>query len=1076
MSAELACVSGVAEAKWKAEVEVCEGVGRRQASVASPERLAHHQPTSTAHSESNSNALAARLGHTAANTARPTAAAAPSSLHCTNSACAPRLIIVCLPILSCLDLAFLYAPCAVVARCCYYFRGGPQSELAIASLLPLSPSILRRPVAMSSTLDSLLDPPAPLDATTRAEFEDDFQHESSGFLAAARKRAKHGLTHSRLRSVYWRLFLQLLDGRDMSLWLEQLRAHRRVYDELLRKYNLKPAAYDSKQQRRPAEAEEDTSTKATSSAIPPNPLTNPAPLSDPSPPLLPLPTLTSPTAASAAVADLKINNPLSTASSSPWQQYFHSTELSGTIQQDLDRTYAELAYYQSEAVQQLMLNVLLVWAKLNRQYEYRQGMNELLAPIVLTVFRDNRSGTWQDGLLGELLDRKYAEHDVYALFNSLMLTMAPFFAKIDSSRNTTSQAYPRPHAHDTSDVLFSSAPPAPSSQSAILLKCHHIHHVLLAQHDAVLYKHLNAQDVQPQLYGLRWYRLLFAREFHVIDVCTIWDVLFSQEVNDRRHSSAGGGGGGYVMADYFTIAMLYYVRGQLLQGDNTACLRRLLKFPPVEDMRGLIDRALFFTAPQQAQRGAPGGTNGSAAGVDLPSVQQEHREIQRFIAEYGDQLENSYLDDPLGPLKRSGHAKAAKIADGLNKLRSKAGGGNPHKSMPAAVQIPTVSPPAPLQHSQSASSLNQHPHSSTPSPSSMTAASSPSHAASLASPRPLPSTTSPASVHSSATSVPFLLALQQDMGEKLHSVIHTLTAEYGRVHRARTQLQSTAESSGDARVQLNGAKVEEEIQAQEKALEVSEEKQPHDGLNISVELDDANRLNGHSALAPLTASPPAASSATPASSSSSVAASFDLQLFSSSLADLQHIADVLLGRLTYTPQHAHAAAEGEAAVHNLQSPSASHVFFAPLPVDDPKARLAQLLSEKEAREQQQQHSSSAVAHPPSEQASHHLSSHSSHAQFAPALPFPAVKRGSLSVVPQSRSAASQADSASASPLSAPLRPTSSLPPPPLLPAPASPSLFDSTAGASSGANGANNSARALLSSLLGGEKRSVFED
>jgi hypothetical protein len=53
------------------------------------------------------------------------------------------------------------------------------------------------------------------------------------------------------------------------------------------------------------------------------------------------------------------------------------------------------------------------------------------------------------------------------------------------------------------------------------------------------------------------------------------------------------------------IAMLLYVRSQLLLGDNTQCLRRLLKFPPVEDIRSIIDRAIVLynkeLAPQHAK-------------------------------------------------------------------------------------------------------------------------------------------------------------------------------------------------------------------------------------------------------------------------------------------------------------------------------------------------------------------------------------------------------------------------------------------------------------------------------------------
>ena len=950
---------------------------------------------------------------------------------------------------------------------------------------------------MSSTLESLLDAPPPLDATTRAEFEDDFQHESAAFLSAARKRAKHGLTHSRLRSVYWRLFLQLLDGKDMSRWTEELRAHRREYDELLRKYNIKLSTHEDAQRHKQHHDLTSTTTNQPNPAIPPNPLTNPIPLSPSPPPSSTTPPLTTP---ATTTTDLKINNPLSTASASPWAQHFHLTELSGVIQRDLVRTYADSPFYTSDAIQQLMLNVLLVWGKCNPQYEYRQGMNELLAPIVLTVFKDSRaSGGWKDGVLGELLDRHWAEHDVWALFNKLMLVMAPFFAKIDSnnSSDTTSKPYLRPRAQDTNDLLFP-APPVPTNQSPILLKCHHIHHTLLAQHDPLLYKHLNSQDVQPQLYGLRWYRLLFAREFHVIDVCTVWDVLFSQEDTASSGGSSGGGsgrrgsgmgisGGGFIMADYFVVAMLFYVRGQLLQGDNTACLRRLLKFPPVEDMRALIDRALFFTAPQQSQRGTA-ASGGGAGGVDLPSIQQDHILTQQFIADYGSELEASYLsyDDPLGPLKRTGQAKAAKLADGINKLRNKASGSQ-HKTMPVAGTVPIVTMSAPLQHSSSASSLTHPPTPVSTAASSISSSSPSSSATSLLSPRPVSvtSTTALNSLQPSPYTVPYLTALQHDMGDKLHHVIHTLTAEYGRVHRARATPHS-ADKNNSARVEAAGVKVGDELQAQEREV-VREEKQSKDGLNVSVEMDDANGMNGHTLLSLLGPPPPYTADS---SSVASSAANFDLQMLSSSLAELKHIADVLLGRLSYTshnvssaaylqtdldtPSRPHSAGGVRDTAGSAQSPTASQVFFAPATVDDPKARLAQLLSEKEAKELQQLSSTTNSSHHSSDLTSSQPSPH-----YKPTLPFPTVKRNSLSVIPQSRTAAFLNDPATNSPSSAPIRASSGLPPPPVLSVSTSPpSLFDSSGSGSGGVvgNGGNNSARALLSSLLGGEKRSVFED
>lgn len=59
-------------------------------------------------------------------------------------------------------------------------------------------------------------------------------------------------------------------------------------------------------------------------------------------------------------------------------------------------------------------------------------------------------------------------------------------------------------------------------------------------------------------------------------------------------ASAGQSGQGFLLAEYIVIAMLLYVRQALMHGDNSYCLRRLLRYPPVEDVRVLLARALHF--------------------------------------------------------------------------------------------------------------------------------------------------------------------------------------------------------------------------------------------------------------------------------------------------------------------------------------------------------------------------------------------------------------------------------------------------------------------------------------------------
>lgn len=405
--------------------------------------------------------------------------------------------------------------------------------------------------------------------------------------------------------------------------------------------------------------------------------------------------------------DLSVNNPLSTHSASPWSQYFQDSELSSEIKLDLERTYPENEFFHKPDIQKHMLHVLFVWAKLHPDYSYRQGMNEILAPIVLTVHRDafpanafnaaasastaataasgdstNASGTaaaapassdtesLKEGdraAVSAMFDDRFVEHDSFELFSRIMYVIAPYFATKPTAAPhrapTTApdagaagkpgakkhQAAGHKHHHhakhgkgqrggsmDDDDDLIPSekggAAPAAPTESPIVAKCNYIFSTLLTRVDAPLYGHLQSLDIQPQLFLLRWSRLLFAREFHLEDVMRIWDAVFCSALNrlpeSLPHTSSATPAlpppplaataaspsraapwrgheiehrfqiedVGFPLSDFLCLAMCLYIRGQLIQGDSSFCLRRLLKYPPVENMDILLETAQYLLA------------------------------------------------------------------------------------------------------------------------------------------------------------------------------------------------------------------------------------------------------------------------------------------------------------------------------------------------------------------------------------------------------------------------------------------------------------------------------------------------
>ncbi len=155
------------------------------------------------------------------------------------------------------------------------------------------------------------------------------------------------------------------------------------------------------------------------------------------------------------------------------------------IEQDVKRLPDEANYHQ-DRIQLLILDVIFIYCKLNPgRGGYRQGMHELLAPIVHVLEQDavNRESLAQNDLLDvamlETLDSAYIEHDAWAIFSKLM-ERAQFFYEIK-------------------DV----APGMQSFQeasSAIVERSKHVHQTLLNKIDPDLAAHLTNIEILPQIF------------------------------------------------------------------------------------------------------------------------------------------------------------------------------------------------------------------------------------------------------------------------------------------------------------------------------------------------------------------------------------------------------------------------------------------------------------------------------------------------------------------------------------------------------------------------------------------------
>lgn len=356
----------------------------------------------------------------------------------------------------------------------------------------------------------------------------------SGYMKVLKSMALSGqLQQYNIRSVVWRLFLHILPD-DQSLWETATKATRETYTQIKKMYVMDPHEVT-------------------------------------------------------ASLDITLNNPLSQSQNSPWNRFFQDNELRQLVSQDVVRTFPDIQFFRQDHIQQMMEDILFCYVREKPDLGYRQGMHELLAPILFVMhveMRDVNSDTSLAPVLRVVLDPTFIEHDTYAIFSEVMEMVEPWYstvgleadqvkAKQQTRKNNAMTRDPR-----TSKPFEESDTLGPSS--AISRKLDVVHNILLKKADETLYLHLKQLSIPPQTYGIRWIRLLFGREFPLPNVLEVWDALFAD---------------GPSLVDYMCVSMLMHIREVLIDGDYTTCMHHLMHFPTVYEVNYLIQRSLHLRNP-----------------------------------------------------------------------------------------------------------------------------------------------------------------------------------------------------------------------------------------------------------------------------------------------------------------------------------------------------------------------------------------------------------------------------------------------------------------------------------------------
>lgn len=200
--------------------------------------------------------------------------------------------------------------------------------------------------------------------------------------------------------------------------------------------------------------------------------------------------------------DWNLNNPLSLDSSNPWHAYFSAIEARNVIRQDVERTFPEMPYFRSTAVQDEMTSILYLYCSEREDVGYRQGMHELLACVYRAVDYDSiQPGDCPDRPeLETLCDRNYVAADAFTLFSLIMHRMELWYEWRAPTKILNQPGIP--HFSADGELV-----PTPNGQiksyvTPIIPLSASIRDEKLRLVDPHLFEKLREANVEPQMFGM----------------------------------------------------------------------------------------------------------------------------------------------------------------------------------------------------------------------------------------------------------------------------------------------------------------------------------------------------------------------------------------------------------------------------------------------------------------------------------------------------------------------------------------------------------------------------------------------
>ena len=267
------------------------------------------------------------------------------------------------------------------------------------------------------------------------------------------------------------------------------------------------------------------------------------------------------------------------------------------IQLDLQRTHQAIDLFQTTKTKNILSNVLFVYAKKYwGDIPYGQGMNELVAMIYICLYPyyfSNKEKMDKEKIYEYLndIDKYYKEiylffhdedqiqSDLYYLFESLESKgVSDIYERFDI--NPTEPNY---HLYELfPDIIIDRSDEDRTNH--LNLRAYTIFKEKLKLIDNRLFSHLKKVNVKCNYYMHRWIKCIFAREFDLDDVLTLWDKIFYYQFYSGKKYKYS-----LVYIDFICTAMLVKIRYELLRKrDDGDIYTIIFHYPKDDDISNIL--------------------------------------------------------------------------------------------------------------------------------------------------------------------------------------------------------------------------------------------------------------------------------------------------------------------------------------------------------------------------------------------------------------------------------------------------------------------------------------------------------